>query len=699
MRALPLALIFVVPFCVGQNTALRVSPTALQFTGVANGGAFPSQSIFIVNDTQITITGDWTGTATSSTGLGTNSVQATFTQSGNTFTGNVITPFGAGMASGTISGTTIQFGSGGAQGHLLAFAGTFGPTTMTGTYTVTDQGFLDDAGTFSLTRQGATPPGGTITFTAQASTLNGQNWLNVQPNSGTSIFGSGLNSTLTVSGQTSNLAAGRYTGQITITSPGAPNSPVVVTVLLNVLAAGTIPPPQVQPIGSLLIASAGHPAQQAVTISTASTSPVGVTIAATPIDGAGWLRVDRTTANVSNAFPGTLTITAVFDAGFTLGVYRGQVKLTFSDGSPPQTVNLTVVVISPSEATPASFPHRAAAPCNPSKLVEAVRTVGNSFSSLASWPVTVEAIVVDDCGNFANTALVAATFSNGDSPLSLNFIGNGVYQATWQPVNVSAAVTVTVQATAAPLTAAQVALTGQVTANPAAVFIAPGGVVLSASYVKQTMPLGGIIAIYGQNLAATGAAPSTPLPTILGGTTFTAGGRNLPLFYSSSGQVNAQLPFEFTAGSSVALVAKTTSDLTVPVIVQVGAAVPGIFTANASGSGQGIILDTQYRLVDSTQPATAGDTVVVWCTGLGATNPAVKSGDATPLSPLSNVTINPTVTIGGKPATVAAAVLTPTLVGLYQVAVVVPSGVTGSAVQVVMTQGTVSSNTVTMAVR
>jgi uncharacterized protein (TIGR03437 family) len=60
----------------------------------------------------------------------------------------------------------------------------------------------------------------------------------------------------------------------------------------------------------------------------------------------------------------------------------------------------------------------------------------------------------------------------------------------------------------------------------------------------------------------------------------------------------------------------------------------------------------------------------------------------------------PVVTIGGVGAVVAYSGLAPTLVGVYQVNAVVPSGVSpGSAVPVVINIGNVASNTVTIAVQ
>jgi len=113
-----------------------------------------------------------------------------------------------------------------------------------------------------------------------------------------------------------------------------------------------------------------------------------------------------------------------------------------------------------------------------------------------------------------------------------------------------------------------------------------------------------------------------------------------------------------------------------------------------------VIMDVANRLVDANNPAKAGDVVVVYCTGLGATNPAMRSGEAALPSPLAKATTPVQVTIGGQPAVVHYAGLTPGFVGLYQVNVQVPSGVTpGSSVPLVISQDGVPSNTVTLAVR
>ena len=104
-------------------------------------------------------------------------------------------------------------------------------------------------------------------------------------------------------------------------------------------------------------------------------------------------------------------------------------------------------------------------------------------------------------------------------------------------------------------------------------------------------------------------------------------------------------------------------------------------------------------LADANHPVTVGQTIVIYCTGLGEVTPGIAAGTQTPASPLST-TVNPvTVTIGGVNAPVAFAGLTPLQTGLYQVNAVVPAGVApGNQVPVVVTAAGQASAPVTIAV-
>ncbi len=81
------------------------------------------------------------------------------------------------------------------------------------------------------------------------------------------------------------------------------------------------------------------------------------------------------------------------------------------------------------------------------------------------------------------------------------------------------------------------------TAVPASARPVPNqkGTVNLGSYQTAIAP-NGLISIFGQNLAASAIATSTPLPVILGGTCVTLNNVALPLFMASATQINAQVP-------------------------------------------------------------------------------------------------------------------------------------------------------------
>ena len=78
--------------------------------------------------------------------------------------------------------------------------------------------------------------------------------------------------------------------------------------------------------------------------------------------------------------------------------------------------------------------------------------------------------------------------------------------------------------------------------------------------------------------------------------------------------------------------------------------------------------------------------------------PHAHAGALVPATPLANTTAAVTATIGGKTAPVAYAIASPGFAGLYQVAITVPDGVTGSS-PIVLTQAGVKSNSVAIPVQ
>ena len=65
--------------------------------------------------------------------------------------------------------------------------------------------------------------------------------------------------------------------------------------------------------------------------------------------------------------------------------------------------------------------------------------------------------------------------------------------------------------------------------------------------------------------------------------------------------------------------------------------------------------------------------IILWGTGFGPTSPSAPAGVETPATTTYNTATPVSVTVGGKPATVYGAALTPGCAGLYQVAIQIPA--------------------------
>src|SRR5262249_11769267 len=75
-------------------------------------------------------------------------------------------------------------------------------------------------------------------------------------------------------------------------------------------------------------------------------------------------------------------------------------------------------------------------------------------------------------------------------------------------------------------------------------------VVIRAGFVRGITPAAAI-AIYGTNPGNTTAQCSGKPPTSLGGTSVSIDGKNIPLFYVSPTQINAQMPYEIGPSTPV----------------------------------------------------------------------------------------------------------------------------------------------------
>src|SRR5262245_39458010 len=169
----------------------------------------------------------------------------------------------------------------------------------------------------------------------------------------------------------------------------------------------------------------------------------------------------------------------------------------------------------------------------------------------------------------------------------------------------------------------------------AAPVVTSAGIVHSASYaaLANRLPPGGIISIFGVNLARTTAqASAIPLPIVLPtgpqGTRVMFGDVPAPLFFVSSNQINLEVPTTLQPGSTVNLQVISPDGSSAPVPVTVATHAPGIFTADSSGVGLSVSTHVSGGLVNADAPATSSETVVIYGTGFGLGRDAVATGEA-----------------------------------------------------------------------
>jgi uncharacterized protein (TIGR03437 family) len=238
-----------------------------------------------------------------------------------------------------------------------------------------------------------------------------------------------------------------------------------------------------------------------------------------------------------------------------------------------------------------------------------------------------------------------------------------------------------------------VAAANMFSATAHSAFDYPGLAVANAAGVSGGTPPGSLFTIYGTGLASGAAQPvNFPLPTTLATATVTVNGEAAPLLYADKGQINAQMPFDTVPGMATVVVKTGTTTVSNSVSALAPATgTPGVFVY---GSNHAVAQNfPAYDLNSSSSAAPAGSTIIVYFTGGGPVmgGSAVVTGHATP-SAVFPLTESATATIGGTPAMVSFAGLTPGFVGLYQANIVIPNVAAGSH-PMVITIGATASNT------
>lgn len=200
-----------------------------------------------------------------------------------------------------------------------------------------------------------------------------------------------------------------------------------------------------------------------------------------------------------------------------------------------------------------------------------------------------------------------------------------------------------------------------------------GGVVNAADYQRPVAP-GGLISIFGEDLSPINQASSqVPVPTALGESCLTVNGVPMPILFVSPGQINAQLPFNVVG--NVTLILRTPGGVSDNYNLTILPTAPSVFLSGVVGTMTNvptIVRHSNGQLVTLSNPIHGDDTITIYLTGMGRTDPPVSEGVPSPLTPLANALVPPDVRLAGVSLPVLYAGLAPGQVGVYQINASVP---------------------------
>jgi uncharacterized protein (TIGR03437 family) len=249
-----------------------------------------------------------------------------------------------------------------------------------------------------------------------------------------------------------------------------------------------------------------------------------------------------------------------------------------------------------------------------------------------------------------------------------------------------------------PASSNQLLVYGLLTQSPATPLIT--GLVNAASQASGSVAPGEMVNIPGQNLgpqtAVSGAVDSSGnLGTQLAGDQVTFNNIPAPLLSVSAGVISAIVPFEIAGAKQVNVQVTYAGQVSATQTFNVAATAPGIFTADGSGRGQGLILNQDASINSPANPASPGSVITLYATGVGVMNPVDKTGSvAQSKAPLAGTT---TATVDGHPAQVIFAGDAPGQVaGKEQVTIQLPKSSSGVVPVVVAIAGNSSQSGATV---
>ena len=409
---------------------------------------------------------------------------------------------------------------------------------------------------------------------------------------------------------------------------------------------GTFPPPN----DTVKVSSTGAPATIAVQSVTDSGGP--------------WLSVTAQPATT----PASLSI-GYSIGGLAPGTYTGRVTVTSGSG-PPLIIPVTLAVVVDTnvqlQATPPSLSFSSVTG-GPDPAAQSIAVTVPGLSRL--FQATVSAAPPN--GKWLTVSpTAAATPQTLRVAVTAKDLAVGVYNGTLK-----------LAIDGIPNASVNVPVTYSIQAPVQKPTIFPGGVVDAAGGGKAIAP-GTWVSIFGTSLSGTTRPwldadfQAGRLPTALDGVSVTINGKPAAVAFISPGQINVLAPDDSGTGLGPVQV-KNAQGAGDSVLVLQQTAAPALFQFPGAAYAAATHVDGSYvagpRLVAQGIPGTAakaGETIVLFGTGFGVTQPAIS---ATALVPAPLQIARPEdlrVRIGGLDAPVAyAGLISP---GVYQFNVVVP---------------------------
>lgn len=464
---------------------------------------------------------------------------------------------------------------------------------------------------------------------------------------------------------------GTYFGTLAITPLTGGGSTTFVQVTLNAIQSIVVTP---NPTSVELTSRAGGSfVQRDVLLSSSVANTPFTATATTTSGGSGWLTVGTS----SGTLPATISIFAN-PSSLGTGTYTGNVTIT-AQGVTVATIPVTLSV------TPA-----ASLQLNPTSLTFNYET--SSVSNPAPQAIQV-------AGNGANIPWTASVVSSG----------------TWLQINPTTGTTPgTINVNVLPSGLSAGTYTGTISVSSASASNSPQNVTVTLNVTTPAVPQissfqnagsfeqsfavpGTIITIRGTDLGpATGLSGQINggfLGTSLGEVQVLFDGIASPIVYASATQINAVVPYEVYGRTTTRLQILYRNQRSRELELRVQDTNPGLFTSNASGSGQAAALNQNNTINSPGNPERRDNVIVLYATGMGQTTPGGATGRIMTGSDLRRPLGAVTVRIGGQNAEVLYAGSAPGLVaGAMQINARIPSNsIIGPNVPVVVQVGNASS--------